>query len=790
MKMNTYELAQSLIKQGFYVFPSRSKADHITDWPNAATRDPEQIKKWFGPGGTHEAWNISIYTGKYGDNEALVAVDVDPQNKGVETYTALHAQHPFTQTRQHDTPSGGTHLLYSMPRPGLKSGTHVLGPGIDIRSAGGLIHFGDGYALAEDAPVAPVPAWIIEMCTPAKATTKPADKVVPADVDQSRAEKRAEFYLLTEAPLAIEGSGGDETTYKVAARCKDFGLSEDQTLALLAEKWNPRCQPVWPIEDLRKKIANAFSYGVEAIGAMAPEVQFPPLEIDEADDTTKYCFKKDWSDTGNANVLIAEAKGNLRYVYETGTWLYWTGRHWREDPTQHKAMRAALKVPEQYRAEIERRKAALPTFAGENRKVEEKAIANLESWERTCRNRNGTGGLMNMLAMAKTDSRVVLQLEQLDDSRHLLGVRNGVVDLRIGKLCDAPRDAYVTKQSPFKFDPDAKAPLWERVIAEITGVPGRSKDDWTPQPDMAAYLHRVLGYLITGETREHRLFIWSGDGANGKSLLVDVGLTVFGDYATVTSPELLIQPSFTGDAERATPGIAALVGKRAAFCSEGRTGQKLDLGVIKRHTGDERLNARQLHGKFFTFRITHKLTYLTNIVPDLEHIDEAIVSRLHVLPFLRTWNRPGHADPNPQFPDGDPDLKEKLLAEGEGILARIIAESVAYYQHGLIPPPQVRSKTMGYVQAQDGMGQWIREACERRTEAQGEWTLAKDALSHYNAFAGLNGYVTMNPKTFAAGLARHHIPQRKTRKGAQYAIKIVVDETREFQMATAESLFE
>jgi hypothetical protein len=273
--MSTYQRAQALIKQGFWIFPSQNKAIHITDWPNAATRDPEQIKNWFGPGGTHETWGVSTLTGKFGgDNEALVAADVDPRNGGLETVKAILKENPtaFPDTRQHSTPSGGVHLLYRMPHPGLTSKTHALGAGVDVKSAGGLIHFGPAYQLAEDAPVALVPTWIIVKCTQAK-DTKPIEKLVPVEIDQTRAEQRAVQYLVKEAPLAIEGLGGDETTYKTAARCKDFGLSEDRTLALMSEVWDPRCMPPWG-PDLAAKVSNAYGYGTEPIGVLAPESQF------------------------------------------------------------------------------------------------------------------------------------------------------------------------------------------------------------------------------------------------------------------------------------------------------------------------------------------------------------------------------------------------------------------------------------------------------------------------------------------------------------------------------------
>jgi hypothetical protein len=47
---------------------------------------------------------------------------------------------------------------------------------------------------------------------------------------------------------------------------------------------------------------------------------------------------------------------------------------------------------------------------------------------------------------------------------------------------------------------------------------------------LVAYLRRVLGYALTGATREHALFFGYGTGANGKSVLLSTVAGILGDY--------------------------------------------------------------------------------------------------------------------------------------------------------------------------------------------------------------------------------------------------------------------
>ncbi len=70
--------ALGLAAQGFYVFPCEvgGKLPVIKDWPNRATRDQDQIQRWFEK---HD-YNIGISTSRFGDDQALVVVDVDNKN--------------------------------------------------------------------------------------------------------------------------------------------------------------------------------------------------------------------------------------------------------------------------------------------------------------------------------------------------------------------------------------------------------------------------------------------------------------------------------------------------------------------------------------------------------------------------------------------------------------------------------------------------------------------------------------------------------------------------------------
>jgi P4 family phage/plasmid primase-like protien len=70
--------------------------------------------------------------------------------------------------------------------------------------------------------------------------------------------------------------------------------------------------------------------------------------------------------------------------------------------------------------------------------------------------------------------------------------------------------------------PKGDCPTWRQFLATVTGN----------DPQLQAYLARVIGYALTGVTVEHARFFLYGTGANGKSVFVNTIAAILGDYAT------------------------------------------------------------------------------------------------------------------------------------------------------------------------------------------------------------------------------------------------------------------
>lgn len=491
----------------------------------------------------------------------------------------------------------------------------------------------------------------------------------------------------------------------------------------------------------------------------------------------------DRTDVGNANLLRRLTAGNLRFVPERDMWLYWNGSQWLRDDFRSQAQEQVLLVPKHYadQAALLKEQAANPELEDADRKRLLDIAASYSKWEKQCRNR------ARITAMLEVTSRmpgILLPAAELDRDPYLLGVANGVVDLRTGELRPAGRDDYITKRSPIAYVPGAKAPRWEKFIEEIMGepIPAQRNAEGTvdpgsvgryrPRPDLVNYLQRRTGYFATGTDREQKFFIDEGSGSNGKDVLTGTIKRILGDYAVTLPAEALMQSKFAADAERPSPFLASLAGARFAHCSESKDRQKLDIAVIKRHTGGAKMAARKLHQNAIEFPITHKLVLATNHLPGCDHLDDAIRGRLHILRFKRTWNRPGHTERNPALPDGDKTLVETLENESEGILAWIVSGAVEYLRDGLAAPADVTAATQTYFHEQDALAQWLA-TMQRCAPRRGE--LASTLYTAFKVFCADEGleHDYESQRAFSNALAARDVSNERTRDGSCWGLRAV-----------------
>lgn len=344
----------------------------------------------------------------------------------------------------------------------------------------------------------------------------------------------------------------------------------------------------------------------------------------------------------------------LRYDHSRGVWFRWNGKLWVED---HK--KATLYDIRQH--------------------IDQSADAGNQSMR--------TAAFMKGVeTYALADPRVAVVSEIWNRDKLLLGTPNGTVELRDGSVREPMGEGFMTRSVAIRPADTAYCPRWLEFLREATGG----------DKALIAYLQRLCGYALTGETREHFLCFIHGPGGNGKSVFINTLKGIMGSYAEVAAMETFTASRF----DPHPTAVAKLDGARVVIASETEENRSWRTSLIKQLTGGDPISARYMRQDYFVYTPQFTLIIVGNHAPEIGTVDEAITRRFHVVPFN---NKPESIDQK---------LEEKLMLEWPGILRWMIDGAVIWQQTGIKPPAAVTDATEQYFEQENIFGQWVEECCE------------------------------------------------------------------------------
>jgi putative DNA primase/helicase len=229
------------------------------------------------------------------------------------------------------------------------------------------------------------------------------------------------------------------------------------------------------------------------------------------------------------------------------------------------------------------------------------------------------GRLQAAIALAQDDPRVRLNYKLLDADPLLVGVLNGIIDLRSGEFRQGRREDLITKRCNVIYDPAATCPNWMAFQERISGI----------HEGLIAYKQKALGLLLSAEVPE-KLWIAHGCGQNGKTTELETISEILGDYAHASDASLLVTRKEAGGP---TPEIVVLMGKRAVFINETGQSDWLNEARVKYLTGTDTASGRNLHQGMLNWRPTHKPWLRTNHKPKIRGTDDGIWRRVQYIPY-------------------------------------------------------------------------------------------------------------------------------------------------------------
>lgn len=208
---------------------------------------------------------------------------------------------------------------------------------------------------------------------------------------------------------------------------------------------------------------------------------------------------------------------------------------------------------------------------------------------------------------------------------YLIPVKNGIVKLLQTKnkwfYCLTVNDSrkYVTSRLPVTYDPKATCPAILEFLKQL----------FPQQPEDITLLQEYTGYMLLRRMLFQKVLMLLGEGANGKSTLLDLIKTFIGEENVV---HISIQDLCNGRWY-----TAELYKKLANLDSDIEAKELQHTGKFKRATGGDRLMGERKNKNPFYYKPFTKHIWSCNQIPYSYDDSEAFYRRWRIIPFKQQF---------------------------------------------------------------------------------------------------------------------------------------------------------
>lgn len=294
--------------------------------------------------------------------------------------------------------------------------------------------------------------------------------------------------------------------------------------------------------------------------------------------------------------------------------------------------------------------------------------------------------------------------KKLDDNKHLIAFKNGIYDTLTQTFRDGLPEDYVSFCTNIDYKEDMKYhqfSCWSELESFLHSIlPTRSVRD---------YFLKHLATCLSGVFTQ-RFHILTGSGSNGKSMLMNLCATAFGDYCYKANIAMFTQKR--NKAGAASPELVRMKGKRFVMMSEPDEGEPLSTGFMKEITSSEKVTGRDLFAgskEMVEFDVQAKCHLACNDKPKVNTSDGGTWRRLKVIDFPTKFV---HDPKLPHERPMDESIMHKVLSTewSECFMAFL----VHLHKEGkgltkLTPPKEVDAYTQEYQQESDVIARFMTE---------------------------------------------------------------------------------
>jgi phage/plasmid-associated DNA primase len=209
-------------------------------------------------------------------------------------------------------------------------------------------------------------------------------------------------------------------------------------------------------------------------------------------------------------------------------------------------------------------------------------------------------------------SKVCNDSQEWDLNPYIFVFKNCVFDLKLGKKVEPNPQDFMATCCGWEYDDNYNDVEIEKFIKTIQIDEG-----------VRDYLMKAYYSCMTG-IQSRNVFILTGCGGNGKSVLDELLMSMLGAYGYNLPKTFLNQPFKDG----ANPEAVALHNKRCVLVSEPDATSKICCSSLKALSGDCKISSRKLYGEVESVKIIATNIIECNTPPNLDEMNDAMSDRL------------------------------------------------------------------------------------------------------------------------------------------------------------------
>ena len=536
---------------------------------------------------------------------------------------------------------------------------------------------------------------------------------------------------------ATQGSGTHEV-FRVACYGHDHGISLSRATELLWEHYNPRCLPPWDDNErdhFEGICHRAYHYATSAAGCKTLRAGFQGLEpLPEPD-----CGWEKQAELFNTPIELTFESVNVKENTTTVDGEVKRNK-FRLSNQQAVMLASQLTVKSSHYdfacvfdginydgTNIVRSVKQFYEFNGKSwRLVDDDVIkSQVQRSFAVYKPANAfTAGVFQVvcdhLNVEEVENGTWLSDKKKDGSNYTV-FANGIIDLSSEELTLMKHtpDFFILNELEHDYEPGAQCPQWLAFLDNI----------WDGNEHLIMQLQEWFGYCLTSDVSLQRMALFMGKSGAGKGVITDM-LTAMVGAANTASPQLSNLTKDSTLSEMANKSLALIPDAHNVHQSI----RDSVLSNLKAITGGDSISYHEMYKGSRNTKFKTKMVLSTNNVPDFNDPSGALVRRLLVWPFWKSFI-------------GNPDtkLRAKLTAEISGItqwaidgLRRLRANDGKFTESklGLVEKDELRKDMFP-------LAEFISSSC---VLTPGEFTMLDDLYNAYRLWAATQGIKLMMTK--------------------------------------------